>query len=67
MARIKNIHPGEILLEEFLIPFAISAYKLAKDTNIPQTRVSEIIKGNRRIFRATFIYPCPSLLPCQPK
>src|SRR5687767_15297292 len=53
MARIKNIHPGEILLEEFLIPFAISAYKLAKDTNIPQTRISEIIKGNRRITADT--------------
>src|SRR5687767_2116975 len=53
MARIKNIHPGEILLEEFLIPFAISAYKLAKDTNIPQTRVSEILKGNRRITADT--------------
>jgi len=53
MARIKNIHPGEILLEEFLIPFTISAYKLAKDTNIPQTRVSEIIKGNRRITADT--------------
>ena len=53
MARIKNIHPGEILLEEFLIPFTISAYKLAKDINIPQTRVSEIIKGNRRITADT--------------
>ena len=53
MARIKNIHPGEILLQEFLIPFTISAYKLAKDTNIPQTRVSEIIKGNRRITADT--------------
>lgn len=53
MARLKNIHPGEILLEEFLIPFTISAYKLAKDTNIPQTRVSEIIKGNRRITADT--------------
>jgi addiction module HigA family antidote len=53
MARLKNIHPGEILLEEFLIPFHISAYKLAKDINIPQTRVSEILKGNRRITADT--------------
>ena len=53
MAKLKNIHPGEILMEEFLIPFSISAYKLAKDIEIPQTRVSEIIKGNRRITADT--------------
>ncbi len=53
MAKLKNIHPGEILLEEFLVPFNISAYKLAKDIGIPQTRVSEIIKGNRRITADT--------------
>ncbi len=53
MTKLKNIHPGEILLEEFLIPFNISAYKLAKDINIPQTTVSEIIKGNRRITADT--------------
>ena len=53
MAKLKNIHPGEILLEEFLIPFNISAYKLAKDIEIPQTRISEIIKGNRRITADT--------------
>lgn len=53
MSKLKNIHPGEILLEEFLIPLNISAYKLAKDTAIPQTRISEIIKGNRRITAGT--------------
>ena len=53
MSKPKNIHPGEILLEEFLIPFNISAYKLAKDINIAQTRVQEIIKGNRRITADT--------------
>ena len=53
MAKLKNIHPGEILFEEFLIPFNISAYKLAKDIEIPQTRVSQIIKGNRRITADT--------------
>ncbi len=53
MARIKNIHPGEILSEEFLIPFNITAYKLAKDIEIPQTRVSEILKGNRRVTADT--------------
>jgi addiction module HigA family antidote len=49
MEKLKNIHPGEILLEEFLIPMEITAYRLAKETFLPQTRISEIIKGNRRI------------------
>ena len=53
MERLKNIHPGEILKEEFLIPLEISAYKLSKDTFIPQTRIGEIIKGNRRITADT--------------
>ena len=53
MEKLNNIHPGEILLEEFLIPFKISAYKLSKDIQIPQTRVSEIIKGRRRITADT--------------
>ena len=53
MAKLKNIHPGKILSEEFLIPNNISAYKLAKDIEIPQTRISEIIKGNRRITTDT--------------
>ena len=53
MAKLKNIHPGEVLSEEFLAPFNITAYKLAKDIEIPQTRVSEIIKGNRRITADT--------------
>lgn len=53
MARLSNIHPGEVLLEEFLFPLNISAYKLAKDIEIPQTRISEILKGNRRITADT--------------
>jgi addiction module HigA family antidote len=53
MKKLKNIHPGEILLEEFLIPLEISAYRLSKDIGIPQTRISEIIKGNRRITADT--------------
>ena len=53
MKKIKNIHPGEILLEEFLIPLEISAYRLSKEILIPQTRISEIIKGNRRITADT--------------
>ncbi len=53
MTNLKNIHPGEVLSEEFLNPFGITAYRLAKDTGIPQTRVSEILKGNRRITADT--------------
>jgi addiction module HigA family antidote len=55
MEKLKNIHPGEILLEEFLIPMQISAYRLAKETFLPQTRISEIIKGKRRITADTAI------------
>ena len=53
MERLANIHPGEILLEEFLIPMEITAYRLSKDTEIPQTRISQIIKGKRRITADT--------------
>ncbi len=53
MAHLQNIHPGEILQEEFLQPLGISAYRLSKDLDIPQTRISEILKGNRRITADT--------------
>lgn len=53
MKHLKNIHPGEVLSEEFLGPLNVSAYQLAKATFIPQTRISEIIKGNRRITADT--------------
>ena len=53
MERLNNIHPGEILLEEFLKPLGISAYRLSKDIAIPQTRISAIIKGKRRITADT--------------
>ena len=53
MKKLKNTHPGEILLEEFLIPLEITAYRLSKEISIPQTRLSEIIKGNRRITADT--------------
>ena len=53
MEKIKNITPGEILLEEFLKPLKISAYRLSKDTGMPATRVSQILKGKRRITADT--------------
>ncbi len=53
MEKLRNIHPGEILNEEFLAPMGISAYRLAKETHIPQTRISEILRGNRKITADT--------------
>jgi len=53
MKKLRNITPGEILQEEFLIPTGISQYRLAKELNIPQTRVSGIINGTRRITADT--------------
>ncbi|AZB21929.1 HigA family addiction module antidote protein [Chryseobacterium manosquense] len=55
MEKLRNISPGEILLEEFLVPLEISQYRLSKDLEIPQTRISEIIKGNRRISADTAV------------
>jgi antitoxin HigA-1 len=53
MEHLPNIHPGEVLQEEFLTPLEISAYRLSKDIGIPQTRISEIVKGRRRITADT--------------
>jgi addiction module HigA family antidote len=53
MKKLPNIHPGEVLQEEFLVPLEITAYRLAKDIGIPQTRVSQIVKGERRITADT--------------
>jgi addiction module HigA family antidote len=47
------IHPGEILLEEFLRPMSISQYRLAKDISVPQRRISEITQGKRSITADT--------------
>ena len=49
MRKIGNIRPGEILLEEFLKPMGITAYRLSKETRIDQTRISEIVRGKRSI------------------
>ena len=53
MKKLANIHPGEVLNLEFLKPLEITAYRLSKDLQIPQTRISEIIKGRRRITADT--------------
>ena len=53
MSKLKNIHPGEILNKEFLKPMSISAYRLSKEIFIPQTRISQILKGKRKITADT--------------
>jgi addiction module HigA family antidote len=53
MNKLKNIHPGEILEEEFLKPMGITAYKLSQAIGVPQTRTSQILKGRRRITADT--------------
>lgn len=47
------IHPGEVLLEEFLKPMGISQYRLAKDTNVDPRRINEIVHGQRSITADT--------------
>jgi addiction module HigA family antidote len=51
--KLKPIHPGEILLEEFLNPMEISQYRLAKDINVPPRRINEIVLGKRSISADT--------------
>lgn len=55
MEKLRNITPGEILLEEFLVPLDVTQYRLSKELGIPQTRISEIIRGNRRISADTAV------------
>lgn len=50
---LKPIHPGEILLEEFLKPLGISQYRLAKDINVDPRRINAIVKGSRSITADT--------------
>ncbi|MBI4209484.1 MAG: HigA family addiction module antidote protein [Deltaproteobacteria bacterium] len=51
--KISPIHPGEILLEEFLTPMRISQYRLAKDIHVPARRINEIVHGKRAITADT--------------
>ena len=51
--RLPAIHPGEILLEEFLKPMGISQYRIAKDINVPARRINEIVHGKRSITADT--------------
>ena len=51
--RLKNIHPGEILLEEFLVPIDISQNKLARDIEVAPRRINEIVLGKRSVTADT--------------
>ena len=53
MRKLPNIHPGEVLLEDFLKPMNITPYRLAKEINISQTRISDIIHRKRRVTADT--------------
>lgn len=53
MKKLPRIHPGHILKEEFLAPFEISQYRLAKDINVPPRRINEIVTGKRAITADT--------------
>src|SRR5947209_19671991 len=51
--KLAPVHPGEILLEEFLTPLGLSQSRLARDTSVPPRRISEIIRGTRSISAET--------------
>src|SRR5438105_5833477 len=51
--KLPPIHPGEILREEFLTPFGISQYRLAKEMSVPPRRINEIVRGTRAITADT--------------
>jgi addiction module HigA family antidote len=50
---MEPVHPGEILLEEFLVPLMLSQYQLAKELSVPPRRINEIVHGERRITADT--------------
>src|SRR5437879_1202566 len=51
--KLAPVHPGEILLEEFLSPLGVSQYRLAKETSVPARRINEIVRGLRSISANT--------------
>ncbi len=51
--KLPPVHPGEILLEEFLKPLGVSQYRLAKDVSVPPRRINEIVRGTRAITADT--------------
>lgn len=57
-SKIAPVHPGEMLLEEFLKPMGISQYRLAKEIGVPQRRISEIVHGRRSVTADTDLRLC---------
>ena len=55
MAKLTNIHPGDVLLHEFLEPMAISQNRLAKVISVPPRRINEIVLGNRSVTADTAV------------
>ena len=53
MEKLKNVHPGEILQKDFLEPMNLTPYRLAKAIGVDQTRISQLIKGKRRVSADT--------------
>ena len=51
--KLAPVHPGEVLLEEFLRPLGLSQYRLAKDTSVPARRINEIVRGTRAVSADT--------------
>ena len=55
MRQLRNIHPGEVLNEEFLEPMGISVYRVSKETGLSQTRLGQVIKGKRAMSAETAV------------
>ena len=53
MKKLENIHPGEVLLEEFLLPMELSQNRIARDISVPPRRINEIVLGKRGITADT--------------
>lgn len=53
MGKLRNVHPGEVLLEEFLKPFELSQNRLARDISVPPRRINEIVLGKRAVTADT--------------
>ena len=58
MKKLDPVTPGEILLEEFLIPMGLSQYRLAKEIDVPAQRISEIVAGKRAVTADTDLRLC---------
>ena len=55
MKKLRNIHPGEVLLEEFMVPLGLSQNRLAREIHVPPRRINEIVHGNRAVSADTAV------------